>query len=112
MPGKPLTDVEIGQIEAYRNCGKGVNEIARILKRNRKTVSCFIKKWDKCGPGETPAHKKRPGRNPKINDHASRIMKRAFLKSPRKSCKELKIEHSAIFQDVKLELCKIMHAID
>ena len=43
MPGKPLTDVEIGQIEAYRNCGKGPNEIARILKRSRKTVSRFMK---------------------------------------------------------------------
>ena len=63
MPGKPLTDVEIGQIEAYRNCGKGPNEIARILKRSRMTASCIMKKLDKCGPGETPAHKKKAREN-------------------------------------------------
>ena len=61
MPGKQLSQMEIGQIEAYKNCGKGVCEIARILKRDRKTIACFFKKWADCGPGESPSHKKNLG---------------------------------------------------
>ena len=40
MPGKPLTKVEIGQIDAYRNCGKNISEIALIMGRNRKEIWC------------------------------------------------------------------------
>ena len=61
MPGKPLTAIEIGQIDAYRNCGKNIGEIALIMGRNRRTISRFIKKWRECSPGKTPVHKPRPG---------------------------------------------------
>ena len=74
MPGKPLTKVEIGQIDAYRNCGKNINEIALIMGRNRRTISRFIKKWGQCSPGETPDHKPGPGKKRLINEHASRII--------------------------------------
>ena len=43
-----------------------------------------------------------PGRPRKINDNGCRIMKRAFEKSPRKSCKKLKSEYPAIFGTVPI----------
>ena len=102
MPGKPLTHIEIGQIDAYRNCGKNIGEIALIMGRNRRTISRFINKWRQCSPGKTPEHKPRPGKKRLINEHASRVMSRAFLKSPRKPCKQLKIEYPDIFGDIKV----------
>ena len=102
MPGKPLTPVEIGQIDAYRNCGKNIGEIALIMGKNRRTISRFIKKWRECSPGKVPVHKERPGKKRLINEHASRVMARAFLKSPRKPCKQLKIEYPELFGDIKV----------
>ena len=102
MPGKQLTDLEIGRIDGFRSSGKTINEIACIMQRSRKTISRFMKKWRECSPGKVPSHKKRPGKKSKINEHASRIMKYAFLKSPRKSCKQLKNEHPVVFNNVKV----------
>ena len=102
MPGKPLSPVEIGQIDAYRNCGKNIGEIALIMGRNRRTISRFIKKWRECNPWKTPVHKHRLGKKRLINEHASRVMARTFLKSPRKPCKQLKIEYPELFGDIKV----------
>ena len=61
MPGKQLSAVEIGQINGYKNCGKSAKEIGRIMGRSAKTISRFMKKWEACGPGESPCHKKKLG---------------------------------------------------
>ena len=102
MPGKPLTPVEIGKIDAYRASGKSIQEISVIMNRNRKTISRFVSKWRQCSPSKTPSHKPRLGRKPKIGKHASRVMKFAFLKSPRKSCRQLKSENPQIFEGVSV----------
>ena len=102
MPGKPLSHVEIGQIDAYRSCGKNIGEIALIMGRNRRTISRFLKKWRGCSPGKVPVHKQRPGKKRLINEHASRVMSRAFLKSPKKPCKILKIEYPEVFGDISV----------
>ena len=66
MPGKQLTDLEIGRIDGFRSSGKTINEIACIMQRSRKTISRFMKKWRECSPGKGPSHKKRPGKRGEI----------------------------------------------
>ena len=100
MPGKPLSDIELGRIDAYRASGKSIKEISVIMGRNRKTIARFMCKWRQCLPGETPSHKVRSGRKQKINEKTERIMKKVFLKSPRKSIKALKREYPDLFHGI------------
>ena len=102
MPGKQLSDIEIGQIDAYRASGKSIKDISLIMGRDRKTISHFMAKWRQCSPGKTPSHKVRLGRKRKINENTSRLMKNAFLRSPRKSCRALKTQYKDLFHDIKV----------
>ena len=100
MPGKQLSDIEIGKIDAYRASGKSIMEISVILGRSRKTISRFMAKWRQCGPGQTPTHKVRYGRKRKINEKTERLMKKVFIRSPRKSIKRLKSEYPNLFHGI------------
>ena len=48
MTGKYLTDYEKGQIQGMRDCGIGVTQIARTMKRNISTIMRQVKKSEIC----------------------------------------------------------------
>lgn len=102
MPGKYLTDVEKGQIIAYRNSGKTINDIVRIMHRSRNTISSLLKAARDLPPGQVPERKTSPGRPRLLNVHDERLMARAFRRSPRKSCRKLKEEFPETFGHVKV----------
>ena len=102
MPKKSLSKEEKGQILALKSCGRSISHIAMVMNRNRHTISTLIKRADHLPPGQVPDRKYSPGRPRKVNEHASRVMKRAFLRSPRKSCKQLKYEYPEVFGSAKI----------
>ena len=78
MPRKSLSKEEKGQILALKSCGKNISHIAMILDRHRQTISTLLKQADCLPPGQVPERKYSPGRPRKLNEHASRLMKRVF----------------------------------
>ena len=102
MTGKYLTDYEKGQIQGMKDCGIGVTQIARTMKRNIRTIMRLLKKARDLSPGHCPAVKPKTGRPRKVNAHGLLVMKKAFQKSPRKTLKHLKLDHPQLFGDVKV----------
>ena len=100
MPGKYLSEFDKGQIQAMRNMGSSIKQIAQTLGRNRKTIGNYLKKANQLPPGEFPKAAPKSGRPRKITEHGQLIMKKAFQTSPRKPCKSLKIEHPDLFGHV------------
>ena len=99
MGGKRLTEYEKGSIEGMRILGKTPAEISRASGRSKSAISRYVKAVP---AGQNRVERFSPGRPRKINDNGCRIMKRAFEKSPRKSCKKLKSEYPAIFGTVPI----------
>ena len=99
MPGKRLNDHDKGVIDGLRLAGKTATEISKVIGRSKSTITRYFKT---VRAGESRIEKYSPGRPRKLNDNSCRIMKRAFEKSPRKSCKKLKSEYPDIFKDVKV----------
>lgn len=99
MTGKRLTSWEKGAIDAYRTSGKSQSEISRLLGRAQSTISRYFRTVP---AGETRIENYSPGRPRLINGHGTRLMARAFLRSPRKSCKKLKGENPDIFGDISV----------
>lgn len=76
MPkGIPLSDFQMGQIVAYKNGGKSVREIARILHVSPNTVSNFIRKPDRSGK------RKQTGRPKKLTPRDERKLAHELKKS-------------------------------
>ena len=102
MPKKNLSMDERGAILAYRNRGMSITDIARLMGRDRNTIARLLKAAKDLPPGKISTYKTSPGRPRKISAYAGRVMKRAFDRSPRKSCRKLKEENPDIFGHVKV----------
>ena len=100
MTGKYLSGFDKGQIQGMRNMGSSIKQIAQTLGRNRKTIGDYLKKANQLPPGEFPKVAPKSGRPRKITERGQLIMKKAFQKSPRKTCKGLKIEQPDLFGHV------------
>ena len=87
MPNKSPSKEEKGQILALNSCGRSIPHIAMVMNRHCETISALIKRADRPLPGQVADLKYSPGQPILIYEHENSVMKRAFLRSPRKSCK-------------------------
>lgn len=89
-----LTDIEKGQIIAYRKSGKGYGYIAKQLGRTKAGIQSFVRKLSPTF--QIPPKIKRPGRKKKLTAADERLIGRLASNSTRSS--------SQIKQDCALEV--------
>ena len=99
--GKPLSEYEKGQINAYKDQGLSINEIAKKLSRSRCVIQNFVKNSEEYGI------LKSPGRPKFFSKRGERELIRIALKS-KLNAKEIseKLAHSPSYETVKRVLKK------
>ena len=83
--GTLLTELERGQILAYRDENRGIREISRLMGRNHATIISFLRDPENYGS------KKSPGRPQKLSPQEKRRISKIASNSS-KSCRQIATE--------------------
>jgi len=100
MGPKNLTDQEKARILAFHEENVPVKEICRRTGKGKTAVYSLISRAKNLPPNEVPPRQSVPGRPRKTSPTTDKLIKRAVLKNPKITARQLKLAYPSILGNV------------